>query len=240
MFRIKVKPYMTKESTTSFDFMRKWNNNIPMPLLVMTGTKLEETRGMVKMSLHGDLSEEGELISCCMKCGRPITNPVSQYFGLGPVCGQHNYTNPFDTEEELKAAIHEYRSKLNEITWTGWIIKSAIVEVEELGDEPWEDSAQLPTELSIYARINRSSKINSYYSAFLSFEYNPTVVACIKALPIRRWLPDRKEWEIPFNRLDQLLYGDLPAALEPAGCTLQRHITDEVEIYHSDNTSISA
>lgn len=240
MFRIKVKPYMTKESTPSFDFMSKWNNNIPMPLLVMTGTKLEETRGMVKMSLHGDLSEEGELISCCMKCGRPITNPVSQYFGLGPVCGQHNYTNPFDTEEELKAAIHEYRSKLNEITWTGWVIKSAIVEVEELGDEPWETPEPELTEFDVTVRIGKSITSSSRYSAFISFEYNPTVIACVKSLPTRKWVPHRKEWEIPVARVDQFLYEALPAALESTNCEIRRHINDEVGVYHSEYTLISA
>ena len=30
------------------------------------------------------------------------------------------------TEEELQSAIEEVRNKLNEITWTGWISKSAV------------------------------------------------------------------------------------------------------------------
>ena len=44
MLRITVKSYMTQKSTPTFDFMSKWNNDTPMPLRVMYGTKLEETR----------------------------------------------------------------------------------------------------------------------------------------------------------------------------------------------------
>ena len=87
-YRVRVKQYMTKPATPDFDFMAKWNNNKPMPLRVMVGEKIKETRGMVYMTLHGDILEERTL--CCMKCGRPITNSVSQFFGLGPECGGHN------------------------------------------------------------------------------------------------------------------------------------------------------
>lgn len=129
-YKITVKKYMTKKSTPSFDFMKKWNNDIPMPLRTMVGEKIKETRGMVYMKLHGDIFAEKILI--CMKCGRTITNPVSQYFGMGPECGGHNYINPFDTEAELKNAVEEYRKQLQNIKWEGWIIKSAIEEEEKL------------------------------------------------------------------------------------------------------------
>ena len=129
-YRITVKRYMTKPASPEFDFMEKWNNNNPMPLVTMVGEKLKETKGMVYMQLHGDITEK--ITQTCMCCGKPITNNVSKYFGMGPVCGGHNYTNPFDTEEELKDAVKEYRKRLQNITWTGWIIKSAIVEETEL------------------------------------------------------------------------------------------------------------
>ena len=70
---VTVKKYMTKKSTPSFEFMKKWNNDIPMPSIRMRGEKLQETRGMIKMKLE---DEEGN-------------------------------------------------------KWTGWIIKSAIIEYEE-------------------------------------------------------------------------------------------------------------
>ena len=124
--RITVKRYMTEQATPQFDFMAKWNNNNPMPLRTMTGRVLKETRGMVQMELHGDIW--AKKISVCMCCGRKLTNPVSQYFGIGPECGGHNYVNPFDSEEELKEAVDAYKKRLQEITWTGWIIKSAITE----------------------------------------------------------------------------------------------------------------
>ena len=130
MLRIKVKKYMTQKSTPSFDFMKKWNDDNPMPLRIMFGEKVKETRGMVYMKLHGDIVGERTMI--CMKCGKPITNSVSQYFGMGPKCGGHNYVNPFDTDEQLKEAVESYKKQIQNITWEGWVIKSAIEEQEEV------------------------------------------------------------------------------------------------------------
>lgn len=129
-YRISVKQYMTKKATPDFDFMQKWNNNNPMPFMTMIGTVEKETRGMVYMKLHADIY--APVIQTCMMCGKPITNKISQYFGVGPICGGHNYVNPFNSEEELKEAVGEYRKKLQKITWEGWIIKSAITCKEEV------------------------------------------------------------------------------------------------------------
>ena len=130
-YKITVRQYMTKPATLDFDFMAKWNNNIPMPLRTMVGKVEKETSGMVYMHLHGDITNTQT--QYCMKCGKAITNPVSQFFGMGPECGSHNYINPFDSEEELKVAVENYRRNyLQKITWTGWVIKSAIIEKEEV------------------------------------------------------------------------------------------------------------
>lgn len=128
--KITVKAYMTRKATDDFTFMREWNNDNPMPLRTMIGTVEKETRGMVYMKLHGDITDEKT--QRCLCCGRPITNPVSQYFGMGPECGGHNYVNPFYSNEELKQAVSEYRKKLQQITWEGWIIRSSIVEESEV------------------------------------------------------------------------------------------------------------
>ena len=128
--RITVRAYMTKKSTPEFDFMAKWNNDVPMPLRTMVGTVEKETKGMVYMKLHGDIY--ANRILTCMKCGKPITNPISQYFGMGPECGRHNYVNPFNSEEELHDAVAAYKKQLQNITWEGWVIKSSILEREEI------------------------------------------------------------------------------------------------------------
>ncbi len=130
-YRITVKQYMTKKSSPEFDFMAKWNNDNPMPFRTMTGTVEKETKGMVYMKLHGDMW--AEKISVCMCCGRALTNPVSQYFGIGPECGHHNYVNPFDSKEELKAAVDAYKKELRKVTWEGWIIRSSIISKEVVG-----------------------------------------------------------------------------------------------------------
>lgn len=131
--KITVKQYMTRQSTDDFTFMKDWNKNNPMPLRTMIGTVEQETRGMVYMKLHGDITEEKTLH--CLKCGRPITNPVSQYFGMGPECGCHNYINPFYSKEELEQAVAKYRETvLNNMTWEGWLPKSSIIAEEILDD----------------------------------------------------------------------------------------------------------
>lgn len=126
IYRIKVRQYMTRPSTPQFDFQDKWNNGIPMPMRIMVGRKLKETKGMVQMELWGEITDE--ITHSCMKCGKRLTNNVSKFFGIGPECGGHNYTNPFETDEELKAAVKDIQEQLKEIKWTGWIIKSAIEE----------------------------------------------------------------------------------------------------------------
>lgn len=132
--KITVKQYMTRKATEDFDFMKTWNNDNPMPLRTMIGTVEKETRGMVYMKLHADITEEKT--QRCLCCGRPITNPVSQYFGMGPECGGHNYINPFYSKEELENAVKDYRENvLRNITWEGWIIKSAVLS-EEIIDNP--------------------------------------------------------------------------------------------------------
>ena len=127
-YRITVKKYMLEKASPGFDFMARWNDNNPMPLKTMIGTIDKETRGMVHMTLHGDIY--AEKICTCMKCGRQLKNPVSQFFGIGPECGGHNYVHPFNSDDELHEAVAEYRKQLQNITWNGWIIKSAITDQE--------------------------------------------------------------------------------------------------------------
>ena len=129
-YKVTVKKYMTQKGSTSYDVITKSKNDNPMPLRTMIGTVEKETRGMVYMNLHGDIY--AEKICTCMKCGRALTNPVSQFFGIGPECGGHNYVNPFSSDAELKAAVKAYRMQLQDIKWSGWIIKSAITEKEEI------------------------------------------------------------------------------------------------------------
>lgn len=120
---VRVKSWMTKPTVDdSFDFMRHWNNNIPMPLRVMRGRVLSDTRGMVYMELKAQPMQTDR----CMKCGKTLTHPVSRLYGLGPECGGHYHINPFETEEELNAALEEVHRRLNNVTWTGWIAKSGV------------------------------------------------------------------------------------------------------------------
>ena len=127
-YLIKVRQYMTKPSSPDFDFQVVWNGDIPMPFRIMQGRVLKETRGMLMMECHAVPLKT----DVCMRCGRPLTHPVSRLYGVGPECGGHAHINPFDTEEELYAALDSVKQKLAEIKWRGWIIKSAIEECQEV------------------------------------------------------------------------------------------------------------
>ena len=216
-YKIEVKPWMLKKSSEDFDFMLKYNNDIPMPLLIMYGVKIGETKGMVKMRLHGDIKQR--ITTRCMCCGRPITNKISQYFGIGPICGDHNYTNPFDTIEELDEAIAAYREKLVNTIWEGYIPKSSIIAIDDDPDTytkiaEMELCAEVKDEsrvevvkassFTIYARVGSPIKCTDDYSVFLKFDYNPKAVAAVKELRARYWNPDNKEWEIEYKELDEL------------------------------------
>lgn len=128
LYRITVKKYMTQKSNRDFDFMSKWNKDIPMPFVRMTAKVIKQTRGMIYAECFGDI----EKTDICMKCGKPLTNPVSRLYGLGPECGQHAYINPFDTADELKEHLEEVKTKIQNVKWVGWIIKSAVKECEEV------------------------------------------------------------------------------------------------------------
>ena len=121
-YRITVKKYMTEPSSPSFDFMAKWNNDNPMPLRTMTGVIEKETKGMVYMRLHG----QAEPVVRCMRCGRLLTNPISQHYGIGPECmSKLGFVCDIDDVDTIK-------KKLVDVVWTGWVIKSAITEKEEI------------------------------------------------------------------------------------------------------------
>lgn len=123
-FRITVKKYMTEYASPEFDFMAQWNDNNPMPLRTMTGRKIKETRGMVYMELHGQAEET----ITCMRCGKKLTNPISQLYGIGPECRSKI---PVLMDIDIDN-ISEMQKKLVDVTWTGWIVKSAITEEKEI------------------------------------------------------------------------------------------------------------
>lgn len=121
-YEVTVKQYMTKKATPEFDFMAKWNNNNPMPMRIMRGTVEKETRGMVYMKLHGFAQET---ITCAC-CGKELTNPVSRYYGIGPIClGKLGIAREIDDIENIK-------EELVNIAWEGWVIKSAITSRKEV------------------------------------------------------------------------------------------------------------
>ena len=122
VYRITVKKYMTQKATPSFDFMAKWNNDIPMPMRTMTGTVEKETPGMVYMKLHGQAYKT----VTCMCCGRELTNPISRHYGIGPIC-MSKVGIQCDIDD-----IEGIREKLIDIEWSGWVIKSAIIEKVEV------------------------------------------------------------------------------------------------------------
>jgi len=124
-YEITVKPYMTKKATYDFDFMLKWNDDVPMPMRVMQGTVEKETKGMVYMKLHG----LAKPTVTCYCCGKELTNPISRHYGIGPIClSKLGIVREIDDVKNI-------REELINIEWKGWIIKSAITNKKEVEGE---------------------------------------------------------------------------------------------------------
>ena len=127
-YKITVKKYMTEPATVNFDFQDKWNDGKPMPLCIMQGEVIKETRGMYYMNLHG----KAEPTYKCLVCGKPLTNPVSKLYGIGPECSEKVGLIRIESEEEAKEKLKHIMEQINDISWSGWVIKSAIKEWEEI------------------------------------------------------------------------------------------------------------
>ena len=127
-YKITVKKYMTEPATANFDFQDKWNDGKPMPLCIMQGEVIKETRGMYYMSLRG----KSEPTSKCLVCGKTLTNPISKLYGIGPECSEKVGLIRIESEEEAKEKLKHIMEQIDDITWTGWVIKSAIKEWEEI------------------------------------------------------------------------------------------------------------
>jgi hypothetical protein len=127
-YKITVKKYMTEPATSTFDFQDKWNNGNPMPLCIMQGEVIKETRGMYYMNLQG----KAEPTSKCLCCGRALTNPVSKLYGIGPECSEKVGLIRIESDEEAKEKLKHIMEQIDDISWTGYVIKSAIKEWEEI------------------------------------------------------------------------------------------------------------
>ena len=127
-YKITVKKYMTEPATANFDFQDKWNNGKPMPLCIMQGEVIKETRGMYYMSLQG----KAEPTSKCLVCGKTLTNPISKLYGIGPECSEKVGIIRVESEEEAREKWNELVQQIGNIKWEGWVIKSAIKEWEEI------------------------------------------------------------------------------------------------------------
>lgn len=131
-YKITVKKYMTEPATANFDFQDKWNNGIPMPMCIMQGEVLKETRGMYCMALGGQIERNA---TYCMCCGRQLANPISKLYGIGPECSAKLGLMIVESEEEAKEKLKYIEGQVSNITWEGWVIKSAIKEWEMIDNE---------------------------------------------------------------------------------------------------------
>ena len=127
-YKITVKKYMTEPATANFDFQDKWNNGKPMPLCIMQGEVIKETRGMYYMKLQG----KAEPTSKCLVCGKTLTNTISKLYGIGPECSEKVGLIRIESEEEAKEKLKHIMEQIDDISWSGYVIKSSIKEWEEI------------------------------------------------------------------------------------------------------------
>jgi hypothetical protein len=133
IYRIEVRKYMTEKSSPDFDFMMKYNNDLPMPLRRMYGEILEETKGMYKMRLHARAERNA---SSCSHCMRELTHPISMIYGIGPICGEHGYMTTDYTKSRIKDDEELFKladADLRKTVWEGFVIKRAIEDMKVVG-----------------------------------------------------------------------------------------------------------
>lgn len=135
VYQITVRRYMTNYSRDFF--LEQWNPDGPMPYVTMIGTKIKETEKLIKMKLWADISENR--ITTCMCCGRPLSNPLSQYLGVGPECGASKHLKLLESGVSIDEVKRSFREHLKNIEWEGWIVKSAITQVKELKNYERDD-----------------------------------------------------------------------------------------------------
>ena len=97
-----------------------------MPLCIMQGEVIKETRGMYYMNLQG----KAEPTSKCLVCGKNLTNPISKLYGIGPECSDKVGLIRIESEEEAKEKLKHIMAQIEDISWIGWVIKSSIKEWE--------------------------------------------------------------------------------------------------------------
>lgn len=114
---------MTKKNA----FNDRYNGGKPMPMIVMHGEVLKTTDKCYYVRVSG----RPEKSTTCLHCGRPLTNSISQHYGVGPVCGKHFYISNI-TEDNVKEKFTEIRDKLAEVVWEGYIpIREVSIKLEE-------------------------------------------------------------------------------------------------------------
>ena len=121
-YKITVKKYMTEPATANFDFQDKWNNGKPMPLCIMQGEVIKETRGMYYMNLRG----KAEPTSKCLACGKSLTNPISKLYGIGSESSVKVRLIRIESEEEAIEKLIHIMEQIDDISWSGWVIRSSI------------------------------------------------------------------------------------------------------------------
>ena len=129
-YQITVKKWMTTYDESFF--LEEYNEDGPMPFVTMVGFKLGETKNLIKMRLRADLITNKSTI--CMRCGRPLSNPISQYLSLGPECGAKEHMQFIESGMDIKQVQEDLKKKLREVVWEGWIVKSAITKAIPLPD----------------------------------------------------------------------------------------------------------
>ena len=54
-------------------------------------------------------------------------------------------------------------------------------------------------------KIARANKCNGDYSLFITFDFDMKIVEVLRSLPTKYWDNDNKEWEVPVNKLGQVV-----------------------------------
>ena len=59
--------------------------------------------------------------------------------------------------------------------------------------------------MGLNINVAESKKCNGEYSLFITFDFDMRIVNAIREFPSKYWNADKKEWELPLNKLGEFI-----------------------------------
>lgn len=167
-YRFVVKEYMTRPASATFEFMRKWNNNVPMPSTVMSGFKIRETKGMVYVSVRTDSTPSVEWKGWIIKSAILSETEISLFSASGN--SMQNSGRSMDVKR-LTITVLIYRNNRNSFSMRVSLNKKDTYIIDQLTNR--FHAKETSTELEYLVFIDLLEDILEFFKNYRVIVQNP-------------------------------------------------------------------